>query len=126
MVSTFLLFSLLLQEAVKAVSVKLIPDSGTPPSYRDYPSITFNDYQNKLYILGGYYVSPKDDMWEFDIAKKTWREIYPTSSVNPLARYASTLISLGEKILLYGGITKYGPVSDLWLFDIEQESVRYI
>jgi hypothetical protein len=52
MVFTFLLLLLLLQIAVEAVSVKLIPDSGTPPSYRDYPGITFSDYENKLYILG--------------------------------------------------------------------------
>jgi hypothetical protein len=124
----YCIISICLKVAVEGISAKLNPETGTPPSSRFLSSLTLNSMENKLYLFSGYDISYRDDFWEFDLKTQKWREIYPTSSVKPLPRKGSTIISLESerKILLYGGVTKYGPVSDLWLFDIEQESVRFM
>ena len=127
MVALSFLLPLLFWISVQSISVNLIPNTGTPPSYREYPSLSLDSYENKLYVFGGNYIYPKDEMWEFDLATKRWSEIHFTSSLNPSARYKSPLFSLEDsrKLLLFGGVTKQGPVSDLWLFDIEHHAVKY-
>jgi hypothetical protein len=123
---SFLLHSLI-WISVQSISLNLIPKTGTPPSYREQPALAFNSYENKFYAFGGNYIYPKDDMWEFDLGSRTWSEIHFTSPLNPQSRYQSTLIFLEDsrKLLLFGGATNHGPVSDLWLFDIEHQNVRY-
>jgi hypothetical protein len=125
----FLPFVLLfLIEAALSLSVKSIPETGTPPSFREFPGFTLNSSENKLYIYGGYSDSFTDDMWEFDLTTNRWSELYPTSSITPGARSEPFILPLlnSSKILLFGGQTKTGPVSDLWLYDIQNQSVLYI
>lgn len=105
----------------------MIPKTGTPPSIRDTPGLAFNKQSNKLYVYGGRYESPLEDMWEFDLNTETWREIHHTSSTSPGPRSDPQIVALdNDKILLFGGNTKSGPVSDLWEFDIENQYVIYI
>jgi hypothetical protein len=127
MVFALILSISLFSKLIEAVSVSMIPESGTPPPIRDLPGFALNEEANKLYIYGGRNVSPLDDMWEFDLATETWREIHYTSSIYPGPRSEPYLVSLKSgEILLFGGNTKSGPVSDLWVFDIENKYVRYI
>jgi hypothetical protein len=127
MVSILISYLLTSSNLALAVSVSMIPKSGTPPPIRDLPGLALNEEANKLYIYGGRNVSPLDDMWEFDLATETWREIYYTSSISPNPRSEPYLISLNSgQMLLFGGNTKSGPVSDLWMFDIENQYVRSI
>jgi hypothetical protein len=127
MVIALIFCSLILAQLAGAVTVSMIPKTGTPPSARDTPGFTLEEESNKLYVYGGRFESPLGDMWEFDLSSESWREIHFTSSINPGPRFDPYLVSLGNgKILLFGGNTKSGPVSDLWEFDIENQYVRYI
>ena len=103
-----------------AVSVSMIPKSGTPPSYRELPGVTYDVINNKFYVYGGRQESLLDDMWEYDLNKNTWTEMHTTSTVGPGGRSDPHLVYLADqgKILLFGGNSRSGPTSDLWLFDI--------
>lgn len=127
MVLSLLLYTLVISKLAKGVSVSKIPKTGTPPSARDLPGFAIDEDSNKLYIYGGRNESPLDDMWEFDLNTESWREIYSTSSTSPGHRSEPYLFKKEPgKLILFGGIGKRGPVSDLWEFDIENEYVRYI
>jgi hypothetical protein len=127
MVIGLILYSLILSELAGAVSVSMIPKTGTPPSIRESSGFAFDQESNKLYVYGGRFGSPLEDMWEFDLKTESWRQIHHTSSTSPGPRSDPYLVALGQgKILLFGGNTKSGPVSDLWEFDIENQNVRYI
>lgn len=123
-----LLKYLFLALGVCGISVQMIPESGTPPSYREFPGFTINSSNNKLYVYGGYSEIFTDDMWEFDLSTNRWNELHTTSVITPGARSDSFLVPLKNqaKILLFGGQTKSGPTSDLWLYDIPNQSVNYI
>lgn len=110
-----------------ALSVSMIPKTGTPPSFREVPGFTLDPSRSKLFVYGGRYTSILDDMWEYDIESQTWSEIYVTSSLNPGPRSDPYLASLDEdRLMLFGGNTKSGPASDLWEFDIDNYYVRSI
>ena len=67
-----------------------------------------------------------------DLINKTWNEIFYVTSISPGARSDPYLIFIEskdkgkDKILLFGGDSVRGPLSDLWEFDIESETLRYI
>lgn len=123
-------FSIAIQLFVLAnsISVNMIPETGTPPSYREIPGMVVNTVDNKLYMYGGRYDSILGDMWEFDLTANRWEEIYFKSMISPGPRSSPHLVHLEKegKILLFGGSTESGPVSDLWIFDIENQSVKHI
>lgn len=127
MATLIILANLLIATQAASVSVSMIPNTGTPPSVREIPGFALEKGSNKLYVYGGRYESPLDDMWEFDLSTETWREIHSTSSINPGARSDPYLFTKEPgKLLLYGGNSKSGPVSDLWEFDIANLYVIYM
>jgi hypothetical protein len=127
MVLSLVLYTLIVSNLAEGVSVSMIPKSGTPPSARDLPGFAIDEDAQKLFIYGGRNESPLDDMWEFDLRTESWREIYHTSSIGPGYRFGHYLFRKEPgKLILFGGIGKRGPVSDLWEFDIKNEYVRYI
>jgi hypothetical protein len=130
MIDIFLfLFPFLYISIVEGLSAKMIPETGNPPSSREFPALTIaGTSSKKLYVYGGYGDSFADDMWEFDLSTSRWNELYPTSILTPGPRSQTFITPLRsqDKILLFGGNTKSGPVSDLWLYNIENQSVRFI
>jgi hypothetical protein len=68
-----------------------------------------------------------DDLWEFDLTTKTWVEIYPPNMLLPGKRSNSYLIMLDNyrQIILFGGETEKGSISDVWLYDLDSEMVIY-
>ena len=125
MLSKFVTFLLLLGLQVNAVSVKQIPETGTPPSPRELSGITTDSSEKKLYIYGGRLEDMYSDFWEFDLTTLKWTEIYAGSMSDPGPRANAFLTSLKHRseILLFGGHATNGPVSDVWLYDIENERV---
>lgn len=113
---------------IEAISVKLVPETGTPPSSRELPGFTIDPDHQKLYVYGGITRSRFGDMWEFDLLEKRWDEIHPVSVLKPGSRSNPFLVKIRNqrKLVLFGGDTSYGPVSDLWLYDIDQQSVIFI
>lgn len=116
---------LLLTRHTESISVKLVPETGNPPIARELPGIAHDPIDNKLYIYGGLSDSKLSDMWEFNLETNTWTELHVVSELRPGPRSESFLLRLKDKrkLLLFGGITSYGPVSDLWTYDIEYQAV---
>lgn len=67
-------------------------------------------------------------MWEFDLSTKSWHEIHPASGMRPGARSGAYLTVLDEsrQIVLFGCDTDTGPISDVWLYDMDSEIVTFI
>ena len=110
---------------VLALSVSYVPETGTPPPPRQKTVIAYDSYDNKAYIYGGRSNVIHDDIWEFDLNTKTWLEIHPPNGLKPGKRSSSYLVMLekSREILLFGGDTEVGPISDVWLYDIGSETV---
>lgn len=113
-----------------SISVHNIPDTKTPPNRRHDSALAFDSIQNSLFIYGGLGDSNEyfDDMWRFDLNTKTWEEILSPSSLTPGPRSNSYMQVLSNRrlLLLFGGSTVQGPVSDLWLFDLDNYLVKFI
>lgn len=120
-----LLYSVCISESLKITS---IPSTRTPPLRRKQPSIAYDIVSNSVFVYGGFSAADEyfDDMWKFDLNSNTWEEIHSPSSYTPGPRIDSRMKVLkGERtILLYGGTTTKGPISDVWLFDIKNSMVR--
>jgi hypothetical protein len=109
-----------------ALSVSYVPETGTPPNPRAYSGVAYDSKERKVYIYGGKYDLIKyDDFWEFDLNAKTWAEIHPPNALVPGKRSNSYLIMLenSRQIVLFGGETEKGPISDVWLYDLDSEMV---
>lgn len=114
--------------SAESVSVKLIPETGSPPSARQKSGLTYDLDSRKLYIYGGRLANRYGELWDFDLLTQRWSEIHPASTLSPGPRSDSYIKYLPEqhKILLFGGDTLSGPTSDVWMYDIVNERVFYI
>jgi Galactose oxidase, central domain len=86
------------------------------PSPRDRSSIVPLD-GHRLLIYGGADATNKrlDDVWIYDLNTSSWSEVVIPSGSKPRARCSSTLFSLGNRVLVFGGdIVSVGPSNDLW------------
>lgn len=113
---------------IQGISIKYIPETRNPPEARKLSGFTLDKFDSKLYMYGGISINNFGDLWEFDLIKNEWREIYPASVLNPGPRSGPFLTRLinQRKILLLGGNTSNGPVNDIWLYDIDYQTVVFI
>ena len=120
-----LLFTLLVTNATLTVST--IPVSGFPPSERMYHSSLYSSYFNSIIIFGGKDGSTlNNEVWAYNFTTTSWNLLYPLKDLSPgnsysEVRHSSAIyISSLNPLLLYifGGIGSYGPLSDLWSFNL--------
>jgi hypothetical protein len=113
----------------KSLSIASIPSTRTPPIQRKQAGVTYDPVSDSVYIYGGFQSADEyfDDMWKFDLKSQTWEEIHSPSPLTPGPRIESRMKVLKDErsILLYGGTTIKGPISDIWLFDIQNFMVRF-
>ncbi|KAG7669580.1 hypothetical protein Ndes2526B_g05921 [Nannochloris sp. 'desiccata'] len=86
------------------------------PNPRDRSSIVPLD-DHRLLIYGGADASNRrlDDVWIYDLNTSSWSEVGISSGSKPRPRCSSTLFSLGNRVLVFGGdIVTVGPSNDLW------------
>ncbi len=116
---------LFLSVYVGALSVNYVPKAGTPPPRRELAGLAYDASSNKVHIYGGRSNEIYDDMWEFDLTTNTWNEMHTPSVMRPGARSSAHLAMLEEsrQIVLFGGDTNSGPISDVWLYDLDSEIV---
>ena len=109
----------------ETISVKLIPETGSPPPFREVPGFTVDSQSSKLYVYGGGSEVKHSDMWEFDLNTQRWSQIHPGSIYNPGPRSDTFITALqdNKNIILFGGDTDNGPISDVWIYNIENETV---
>lgn len=110
------------------ISVRFIPETGTPPSYRELSATGLDAEKAKLYIYGGRSKVLYGDMREFNFTSKKWNEIYPASVFNPGPRSNAYMIKLQNqrKFVLFGGDNSSGLISDVWVYEIDNERVLLI
>lgn len=113
---------------LQAISIKEVPETRNPPTARKLSGFTLDKFDSKLYIYGGISVNKFSDLLEFDLITNKWAEIHPASVLKPGPRSSPFLTRLisQRKILLLGGITSNGPISDIWLYDIDYQTVSFI
>jgi hypothetical protein len=113
---------------VRAISINYSPETRNPPTGRQASGFTLDKFDSKLYIYGGISVSMFSDLWEFDLLTNKWTEIHSPSVLKPGPRSGSFLTRLKaqRKLLLLGGDTSNGPISDIWLYDIDNQTVALI
>jgi hypothetical protein len=126
MVLSFIFTILSIITPTHSISVSMFPKTGSPPRSRELPGFVMHTDYNKLYIYGGRAPDTLGDMWEYDLEENKWNEIYMLS-INPGPRSEPFLLPLPNgNILLFGGITISGPISDMWEYDIENNIVVFI
>jgi hypothetical protein len=127
MMPRFLYFLFTLNVYIEAISVGYLPITGTPPPKRELSGLVYDSKAHKVYIYGGRSESLYGDMWEFDLDKRLWAEIHFQPNMNPGARSNPfiTILDESRQVLLFGGDTEIGPISDVWLYDLDSESVKF-
>jgi hypothetical protein len=122
------LFLLILSVYAEALTVSYVPKTGTPPPRRELSGIAHDPTYNKIYIYGGRSDIFHNDFLEFDLTKNTWEEIHPATIMSPGGRASAflTVLEDSREIVLFGGNSESGPVSDVWVYDIESEVVIFI
>jgi hypothetical protein len=66
--------------SAESVSVKLIPETGSPPSARQISGLTYDLDSRKQYIYGGRLANRFGELWSFDLLTQKWSEIHPSST----------------------------------------------
>ena len=78
-------------------------------------------YNGKLYVFGGQDDDNNklDDLWEFDSASSTWRQIQiQEGDLRPLARSGHTAVTYNHKMYIFGGILELTKeLNDMLVFD---------
>ena len=81
-------------------------------------------YGDKFYVFGGQDDDNNklDDMWEFDLASGSWRQIQiPDGGLRPLARSGHSAVTYGNRMYIFGGILELTKeLNDMLVFDFTQ------
>jgi Galactose oxidase, central domain len=90
------------------------------PGGRAFHSMAYDATRKKVVLFGGYHGPNSNqvqmnDTWLWD--GKTWTRAKPVKS--PLARSGGSMTfdAARQRVVLFGGATRYGPVSDTWLWN---------
>jgi hypothetical protein len=112
--------------SVSALSSSYLPNTGTPPPPQELSNLALDSKSNTLYIYGGTSSELQSNIWKFDFEARKWIKLGNSSWMSPGPRIDSFITVLEEtgQIVLFGGISDGGPTSELWTYEIEDESVK--
>ena len=86
-------------------------------------SMAFTADKKRAYVFGGYSYSTDqryNKLFVIDLTSLECRELVPGSSSRPSARDDSDMVCYGRKLVIYGGYTGPGAISDeLHIFDLD-------
>ncbi len=90
------------------------------PAGRFDHSLTYDFDRNKVILFGGVTKTScyNNDLWEFDIETKEWKEII-VSGIKPPKRQEHDMTYIGNnKAILFGGeVDDVGDYNDTWIYD---------
>lgn len=98
------------------------------PHVRDGAGFCFADDHKALYLWGGLSsletLQCMNDLWKFDLVKKTWTEVTPKSKEAPSVRLAAHLHYVGkDKAVLMGGFDMTYQL-DVWEIDLKKSAYK--
>lgn len=110
-----------------AINIANIPQTGAPPTIRSQGSLVYEATSNSLVLYGGYSTKFHDDTWSFDLDSQTWERLVLVTSTSPGARINSFLFTVRSTnyIYLFGGKTERGPVIDMYVFNLQSQTVKF-
>ena len=99
---------------------ELIPVTKAP-SGREDAIMVYVASTDQIILFGGRSTmggSLLNDLWAFDLAEKTWIELYPDNAPSIRAWHAMAYDSKADKIVLFGGgKIKSVPTNETWIYD---------
>ncbi|ETO12870.1 Kelch motif family protein [Reticulomyxa filosa] len=102
---------------IKSRSWSQIVVKGKSPCARDRHSLTVVN-EDSLLLFGGFGNEQEflSDLWCFDIKAKTWT-LLPEQGTVPSPRYEHAAVGIGPFLVVAGGKSSKGGMSDLYVFD---------
>jgi hypothetical protein len=116
----------LLGLSVNALSVRYLPNEGTPPPAQQRASLTFDSKSNILYFYGGISIEYQSNILRFDLNARKWTQLNNSSWISPGQRYNGfiTIREESGEIILFGGISDNGPTLGVWNYKKVDEAVK--
>lgn len=103
----------------QAVTYSLLGSGGTQPSPRFDGTVAYDPSGRRLFLFGGQDAAPRNDLWVYSLARRSWEEAAVTGE-RPPARFGHTMIfdPLRQRLVVFGGQAGAGFFSDVWVFSI--------
>ncbi len=105
----------------------LVADSA--PGRRYGHVVALDEARGRMILFGGFRRPPSgglrnaNDLWAFDRTSKIWTELFPaTSGPSPRQFARGATLRDGSGLILFGGLSDAGPMSDLWVLKFEDLS----
>ncbi len=104
--------------------------NGNKPSPRTGSNMVYDPNNQEIILFGGL-EDPMHHDWESLLRNDTWIYNIKTNSwklllldVQPDERYSHSMVynPMSNSVLLFGGVTAYGRVNDLWEFSLESKT----
>ena len=92
--------------------------SGAKPEVRCLLTGALDHTRRKMVIYGGQRSGFLDDLWAFDLAKRTWEDF--TISPRPIGRlFASSFVDNAGQFIVFGGSSSQGNLNELQSFNFQ-------
>jgi hypothetical protein len=99
------------------------------PNPTQFTSLAYHSESQSIYLYGGFqeFSDYNDNLWHFDLSSSSWSFLSFSSDLNPGPRIHSyiTFYPSSTSLLLYGGTTPRGPISDIWTLDMPSLQVTF-
>ncbi len=126
LLGTVLIITALLANAnAQTQNWDLVSPTGNAPVARRSHRMVYDSTHGRMVLFGGGSASGYlNDIWEFDVATKTWTNVTPSSGPTPVPRGWPAMAHdpVRNKILMYGGAAASGQVGDTWEWDTGNRS----
>jgi uncharacterized protein (TIGR03437 family) len=104
-----------------------VPASGTLPPARFGHTLVFDSARRRLIVFGGQASGFFNDVWAFDLATSTWRQL-SSGNTGPSRRYGHSAVidTARDRMVISHGFTNAGRFDDTWAFHLATNSWRDI
>ena len=112
--------------------VQMLPDGapGSPPRRRQITnSMAYDSVHDRFVLFGGVctedpscgtvpYGGLMNDTWIYNLGANTWTQVFPPTSPQARAQHTLSFDPVNGVVVLFGGVTSAGPLSDAWVYDV--------
>ena len=99
------------------------------PKPTQLSSLSYDSESQSIFLYGGFeeFSEYNDKLWRFDLSSSSWSSLSFSSDLNPGPRVHPyiTFYPSSTSLLLYGGTTPRGHISDIWTLDMPSLQVTF-